>query len=93
MARIFQLHKMPSGDYRMILCDDGDDSERRSFEKLLGSEFYETTVLGKTSLMRPGKTPEEFMQHVANENPGSKWEEIAPRVWRWQGAGAANPMP
>lgn len=83
MPRIFQLTKMPRGDYRMILCDDGDDSPRRNFKHLLGAEFYDTTVLTQTSVMRPGVTPKDFMQHVREQNPGSDWVELQPRVWRW----------
>lgn len=90
MARIFNLTKMPSGDFRMLLCDDGIDEERRDFKNLLDEDFYGTTVLIVTNLMRPGKTPEEFMDHVMEQNPGSSWIELGPRVWLWKAASAPH---
>lgn len=81
MARSYRLTKMPSGDYRFLLTDDGDDSERRSFDSLLGKKFYDSTVMTVTNLMRPNVSPEFFMQHVIDANPGWAWNELAPRVW------------
>jgi hypothetical protein len=72
------------GPTRMFITDDGNDSPR-GMDKYLEEPFIKGSLL-VSSFIRPERSAEECMAHIARCNPGSSWVELEPRVWQWKEA-------